>query len=106
MYPLPGSTLPDKLLWIVEFFCKTIAADPRMRWLGPVSIPLWNRVKRLQRRFAALYGMWKAGTLPKGRSVRAVAAPPPRPSPASAGEGANGADGAMAALTAQHTRPA
>jgi hypothetical protein len=109
MFTNPGFTLGDQLFWIVELFCKTITADPRTRELGPVSIALWTRVRRFQRRFCALYAMWKAGTLPKGR-VRAVAEPH---SPASAGEGANGVDGAKTPpavggedALARHLRPA
>jgi len=85
MFTDPGFTLADQLFWIVECFRKAMWAEPRTRGLGALSVAIWVRVKRFERRFSRLYAMWKAGTLP-----------PPRPSPASAGEGANGADRAVA----------
>jgi hypothetical protein len=107
MYPDPSFTLADQLFWIVDCFCKTMTADKRTRELGPVSIALWTRVTRLQRRFCKLFVMWKAGTLPKAR-VRHEVTPTPthrinsggRASlPRFAGEGANGTDGAAAPPT-------
>jgi hypothetical protein len=102
MFTNPGFTLADQLFWIVDCFCKTMAAEACKRRIGALSGALWNRVRGLERRFSKLYAMWKAGTLPKARA-RAVAHPSPplwstsRPKP-TRGEG-----DALGALT---TRPA
>ena len=104
MFTNPGFTLADQMFWIVDLFMKTLTPEAGKLRLGGV---LWgairNRVGRLQRRFCALYAMWKAGRLPKAAGVRAVAPPPPRPSPVK-GEGV--VRGAMEASVAMSVRPA
>jgi hypothetical protein len=41
--------------------------------IGSLSIAVWQRVKGFERRFAALYAQWKAGTLPKARARSSAA---------------------------------
>src|SRR6185437_13459148 len=97
MLPEPTLTLADQLFWIVDCFCKTVAAEACKRRVGALGVAVWNRVRRFERRFCSLYGMWRAGTLPVGRKgAGAGAYPPPRPSP-SRGEGEG---------DAMHKRPA
>jgi len=64
MYPDPTHTLSGQLVWIVDVFMKTLAAEGCKRRIGLFSIAIWSRVKRFERRFSALYAQWKAGTLP------------------------------------------
>ena len=96
MFTNPGFTLGDQIFWMVDLFCKTMAAEGCKRRIGLFSVAIWSRVKRFERRFLALYAEWKAGTLPKARGVRAKDTSP-RPSPHS-GEGACGTGGAGAAV--------
>ena len=86
MFSNPAFTLADQLFWIVDCFRKSMWADPRTRGLGSLSVAIWVRVQGLERRFSALYAMWKAGTLP-AHTVRRSDAPSPRPSPAQCGRG-------------------
>src|SRR5438270_13397702 len=104
MFPNPAFTLADQLFWIVDYFRKAMWADPRTRGLGALSVALWNRVKGLEQRFSKLYAMWKAGTLPKRRSYRAIAPPQPQPSPVD-GEGELGANYADRAVAYPSPRP-
>ncbi len=94
MFTNPGFTLADQFSGIVELFRKTMWAEPRTRGLGALSVAIWQRVRGFERRFAKLYAMWKAGTLPV-RRVSNREGTSPRPSPDS-GEGANGGDRAAA----------
>jgi len=75
MYPDPNLTLADQMHWMVSVFLKMLAPEAGKRRIGLVSAAIWNRVRKFERRFCALYAMWKAGTLP-----------PARPSAASAGK--------------------
>ncbi|HEY2132211.1 MAG TPA: hypothetical protein VGH36_04440 [Acetobacteraceae bacterium] len=70
MFTDAALTLADQLVRMVELFCATMAAEACKRRVAEISVPLWNRVRKLERRFAALYAMWKAGTLPKVRARR------------------------------------
>jgi hypothetical protein len=63
------------MYWIIVFFCRTIAPEACRLRIGVLSCTIWNRVRKFERRFYALYAMWKAGTLPKPRLRR------PSPSP-------------------------
>ena len=94
MFTDPSMTLAEQMTGLLGIFLKTMAQEAYVRRIGVLATALWNRTRRLERRFLALHAMWKAGTLPKVR-VRAVAPPPPRPSPAGAGEGACGKGGAV-----------
>ena len=78
MFPDPALTLADQILGIVAIFLKTLAPEACARRIGLLSVAIWNRVRRFERRFLALHAMWKAGTLPKAR-VRAVATSFPSP---------------------------
>ncbi len=78
MFTDPTLTLADQLFWIVELFCKTIAAEACKRRIGEISGPLWNRVRGLERRFRALHARWKAGTLAPARGRKSTS---PRPCP-------------------------
>jgi hypothetical protein len=80
MFTDPTFTAADQIFWIVDLFRKTLAAEACKRRIGVVSVAVWTRVGRFQRRFSALYGMWKAGTLPQARA-RAAATPHPTPPP-------------------------
>jgi hypothetical protein len=71
----PALTLADQIAWIVELFCKTMAAEACKRRAGSLSVALWERTRRFGRRFCALYAAWKAGKLPAVRRDRAVAHP-------------------------------
>jgi len=116
MYPDPTLTLADQILGIVGVFLKTLAPEACRLRIGLLSVAIWNRVRRFERRFLALYAMWKAGTLPPPRPSPAIAGEgaqtaPFAPSPASAGEGwGGGASGTQAAAfdpsVAASTRPA
>ncbi len=64
----PSLTLADQIVWIVALSLKTLAAEACHRRVGSLSVALWRRVKRFERRFLALYAGWKAGTLPPLRS--------------------------------------
>ncbi len=105
MFTNPGFTLGDQMYWIVDLFLKTLAAEACHRRVGSLSVAVWQRVKRLERRFSALYARWKAGTLAPARERKAcgggggVAPPPPRPSPLKG-------EGELAAAGAVNTRPA
>ena len=61
-----ASNLPldDLLRRIAELFYKTLAPEACRLRVGLYSIALWVRVKRFERRFCALYALWKAGKLP------------------------------------------
>jgi hypothetical protein len=83
MFTDPTFTLADQLFWIVDLFCKTMAPEACKRRIGLFGLAVWSRVKRFERRFSALYAMWKAGTLPQARARKSTS---PRPSPHS-GEG-------------------
>ena len=72
MFPTPTMTLADQILGIVGIFLKILGAEACRLRIGVRSIAIWNRVRRLERRFVTLYGQWKAGTLPQAR-VRASA---------------------------------
>src|SRR5215831_18324098 len=63
----PSLTLADQIAWLVALFLRTMAAEAHARRVGTLSGALWNRVRRLERRFLALHAMWKAGTLPAAR---------------------------------------
>ena len=119
MFTDPAFTLADQLFWMIDCFRKAMAPEACRRRIGALSLAVWARVHGLERRFAALYAMWKAGTLPPPRpspasagegegDVWEAAAPPPRPSPARAGEGVDrraGFDpGACDAATADRAR--
>jgi hypothetical protein len=80
MFTDPTFTLADQLFWIVDVFLKTMGPEACKRRIGLFSLAVWSRVKRFERRFSALYAMWKTGTLPKAR-VRAGAASTPHPNP-------------------------
>src|SRR5215472_3148777 len=80
----PSCTLADQLSGIVELFRKAMWAEPRTRGLGPLSVAIWQRVRGFERRFSALYSLWKAGKLPQVRA-RAVAHPSPQPPPSRGG---------------------
>ena len=96
MYPDPTLTLAGQLFWIVDVFMKTLAAEGCKRRIGLFSLAIWSRVKVFERRFSALYAMWKAGTLPKPQA-RAAATPHPNPPPQGGREpGAKSAGGASA----------
>ena len=115
MFPIPGFTLADQLIWIVDCFLRAMRADACTRRLGSLSFAIWVRVKGLERRFCTLYGLWKAGRVPAVRGRRGDTSPRPSPQsregertptpigplhgpiPRLAGEGANGAGGANAA---------
>src|SRR5690242_13794785 len=75
MFPIPGSTLADKLSWIADCFRRAIKAEPRPARIGSLSIAVWMRVTGLERRFSALYARWQAGTLATG--VRKDTSPRP-----------------------------
>ena len=75
MYPDPALTLADQILGIVGVFLKTLAPEACRLRIGLYQIAIWKRVKKFERRFLALYSMWKAGTLPKAR-VRPISPPP------------------------------
>ena len=68
-------TLADQIFWIADLFYKTVAPEACRLRIGLYQIAIWKRVKKFERRFLALYAMWKAGTLPKPR-VRAISPPP------------------------------
>jgi hypothetical protein len=68
----PAATLADQLFWMVDCFRKAIWADVRTRGLGLLSVALWVRVQGFERRFSALYAMWKAGRLPVARRPGAM----------------------------------
>jgi hypothetical protein len=114
MFTDPTFTLADQLFWIVDVFCKTMAPEACKRRIGSLSVAIWNRVRRLERRFGALYAMWKAGTLPAPRAQAAEGVTPPRFSAPSAvtsldrGErrGPPREGDALAELNAVHMRPA
>ncbi len=105
MFTDPTLTLAGQIFWIVDVFCKTLAAEACKRRVGMVSVAVWNRTKRFERRFSALYAMWKAGTLPQAR-VRKSASPRPSPQSGQSGEGACGTGGELAACDAARLRPA
>ena len=93
MFTNPGFTLGDQIFWTIDLFVKTLAEEARKRRVGLFALAILARVRRFERRFLALYGMWKAGTLPKARG-RTGASPQPS---SQGGEGeACGTDGAMA----------
>jgi len=99
MFTNPGFTLGDQIFWMVELFLKTLAAEACKLRVGVVSVAVWTRGRTFQRRFCALYAMWKAGTLPTARvrkstSPRLVRSAAQSPQ---SGEGASGASGARAA---------
>jgi hypothetical protein len=89
MFTDPGFTLGDQMYWIVDLFLKTLAPEACKLRVGSLSVAVWQRVKRLERRFSALYARWKAGTLAPARGTS------PRPS-AHGGDGACGAGGGVA----------
>ena len=109
MFPIPGFTLADQIIGIVDCFLRAMRADACTRRLGSLSFAIWVRVKGLERRFCTLYGLWKAGRVPGVRVRRGDTSPRPSPQsgeeertptpalPRLAGEGANGAGGANAA---------
>ncbi len=68
MFPDPTLTLADQLFLIVELFCKIMAPEACKLRIGSISVTIWKRVRKLERRFSALYARWKAGTLPKARA--------------------------------------
>ena len=70
MFTNPGYTLADQIRGLVALFCKVMAAEASPVRFGALSVVLWNRVRKLERRLLALYAMWTAGTLPMAR-VRA-----------------------------------
>src|SRR5581483_6856196 len=63
----PALTLADQIFWIVDCFRRTMAPEGCRRRIGALSIAVWCRVQRFERRFCSLYAMWKAGTLPRVR---------------------------------------
>jgi hypothetical protein len=69
----PTLTLADQLIWIVDLCLKTLAPEACKRRIGWLSGAIWNRVRRFEREFCALYAMWKAGTLPPLRSSESSA---------------------------------
>src|SRR5208283_3812690 len=73
MFPDPTLTLAGQLFWIVDLFCKIMAPEACKLRIGLFGVAVWNRVRRFERRFSALYAMWKAGTLPVARPPRASA---------------------------------
>ena len=77
MYP-GAPTLDGQMQRILEVFWRILPPEAHRLRVGFLTAAIWQRVRKLGGRFCALYGMWKAGTLPKPR-VRAVAHPPPRP---------------------------
>jgi hypothetical protein len=93
MFPDPALTLADQIFRIVDVFLRTLAPEAHKCRVGLVSCAIWNRVRRLERRFLTLYAMWKAGTLPKPRTS---------PSPLK-GEGRGG--GGATAPAAAHPSP-
>jgi hypothetical protein len=70
----PASSLAVHVLWVVDCFCKTMAPEACKRRIGLLSIALWARVKRFERRFCQLYAMWKAGKLPPPRPTASIPA--------------------------------
>src|SRR5215471_8968678 len=97
MFTNPGYTLADQIRGLVELFCKVMAAEASPVRFGALSVVLWNRVRKLERRLLALYAMWTAGTLPMARMRAAPSSPrlvrsSPLPSP-QGGEGAGGGAG-------------
>jgi len=74
MFNNPGYTLADQIRGLVALFCKVMAAEASPVRFGALSVVLWNRVRKLERRLLALYAMWTAGTLPMAR-VRAPSSP-------------------------------
>ena len=74
MYP-DAPTLNGQLRRIAEVFYATLAPEACKRRVGLYALAILVRVQRFERRFCALYALWKAGRLPKVR-VRAVTAPP------------------------------
>ena len=85
---LTDPTLADQMFWMVDVFLKTLAREGGRLRIGLVSGAIWNRVRRLERRFLALYAMWKAGRVPKARAA-GTRRSSPRPSPRR-GEGEEG----------------
>src|SRR5215472_2223294 len=77
MSPHPTLNPADQLFHIVEAFLTALAAEAWKRRLGLYLLATWQRVRGLQRRFAALYGKWKAGTLPQVRARREGSLPRP-----------------------------
>jgi hypothetical protein len=67
MFTDPSLTLAGQLFWIVDVFCKTMAPEACKRRIGSLSVAVWSRVKRFERRFSVLYARWKAGKLPRPR---------------------------------------
>jgi hypothetical protein len=99
MFTNPGLTLGDQIFWIVDLVLKTLAPEACKLRIGAVSGVIWNRVRKFERQFLALYARWKAGTLPQARARSSAARsfgrgeaqregevhPPPRPSPLKGG---------------------
>src|SRR5579872_7144531 len=69
----PTLTLADQVVWMVDVFLKILAPEACKQRIGLLSCAIWNRVRRLERRFCSLYAEWKAGTLPKGVRRRRAA---------------------------------
>ncbi len=102
MFTNPGFTLGDQMYWIVDLFLKTLAPEACHRRVGSLSVAVWQRVKRLERRFSALYARWKAGTLAPARERKSTS---PRPS-AHGGHGGEGACGGGGGVAPPPPRPA
>ena len=88
MFTNPSFTLGDQIYWTIDLFLKIMAREACKRRIGLYAMALRSRVQRFERRFLALYALWKAGKLP-GARVRGdgtAADPSSRPS-RSRGEG-------------------
>lgn len=77
-----SSSLPDLFAWMIESLCRSIAAEGHKRRLdGPLVVAIWNRVRRLGRRFASVVARLRAGKLPLPGSARRRPASPRPASP-------------------------
>ncbi len=72
MFTNPGLTLGDQIFWIVDLVLKTLAPEACKLRIGAVSGVIWNRVRKFERQFLALYAQWKAGTLPQARGRKST----------------------------------
>ena len=79
MFPDPSLTLADLLLRIADVFSRTLAPEARARRVGLFQIAILKCVQRFERRFCALYALWKAGRAPKARGRREDSSPRPSP---------------------------